>query len=58
MGRVTALVLPVALLQQRQDRGKAELDASGRDVQFAGRYTEETDKHYNGVCLSDYLACA
>ena len=20
--------------------------------------TEETHKHYNGVCLSDYLACA
>ena len=26
----------------------------------SGRHgrTEETHKHYNGVCLSDYLACA
>ena len=33
MGRVTAEVR--ALLQERQDRRKAELDAHGRDVQFA-----------------------
>ena len=33
MGRVTAEVR--ALLQERQDRRKAELDASRRDVQFA-----------------------
>ena len=32
MGRVTEEVL--ALLQERQDRRKAELDASWRDVQF------------------------
>ena len=32
-GRVTEEVL--ALLQERQDRRKAELDASRRDVQFA-----------------------